>query len=575
MSQKRPMKNICIFLLLILAASTAADAQYSRQVIQLRDKKSTEYSLSQPQAFLSARAIKRRTVQHINIDSTDLPVPTAYLDSIRLVPGVTILNTSKWLNQVLVQITDANALTKINQFPFVFTTSPVAPIARPITEIINRKINDSVFDVSQRARVSGIRQQTGANDFLSYGNTFNQIHIHEGEYLHNLGFTGNGVVIAILDAGFKYFDTNPALDSVRLQNHLLGGYDFVLNIPQISQDHQHGATCFTVIASNRPGVLVGSAPAASFWLLRSEDAASEYPVEEQNWAAAAEFADSVGADMISTSLGYTSYDDPTLSHPYADRDGNTCMITKAADMAAKKGMIVTSSAGNNGGLASDEKYVACPADGDSVLAVGAIKADKTIAAFSSWGPSASGKVKPNVVSIGEGTAVANAMGNASFGNGTSFSNPNLAGLIACLWQAFPEFTNMEIIDAVQKSSDRYNNPDNRFGYGIPNFRVAYEMLLKERTERNVQTILGNKWLKVYPVPFDQEISVIIKAPVSGKSSIKLMDALGQTLRVITIDMVQDQTYVNRFTVPKTLSRGVYFIQYRDNSNTQTIRLIKK
>lgn len=569
------MKNSCIFLLLIVAASIKAEAQYSRQLIQFRDKKATEYSLSQPQAYLSARAIKRRTVQHISIDSTDLPVPKAYLDSLLTVPGVSILNKSKWLNQVLIKVTDENALTRISQFPFVFNTTPAAPVARPSTEIINRKFKDSLYDIPQRGRTFGTRQQAGAQDFLSYGNTFDQIHIHEGEYLHNLGFTGNGVVIAVLDAGFKTYDTNPAIDSLRLQNHLLGGYDFVQNLRQISQDHQHGFSCLSIIASNKPGVLVGSAPAASFWLLRTEDAASEYPAEEQNWAAAAEFADSVGADMISSSLGYTSFDDPTLSHTYADRDGNTAIITRAADMAARKGMIVMNSAGNNGGLASDEKYVACPADGDSVVAVGAIRADKTIAAFSSWGPSASGKVKPNIVSIGERTAVASATGTAIFGNGTSFSNPNLAGLVACLWQAFPGFTNMEIIDAVQKSADRYNNPDNRFGYGIPNFRIAYEQLLKERTERNVQTILGNNWLKVYPVPFDQELQIILKAPISGKSSIKLMDALGQTIKVITIDMVQDQTYVNKFPVSKTLPKGVYFIQYRDNSKTQTIRLVKK
>jgi serine protease AprX len=238
------------------------------------------------------------------------------------------------------------------------------------------------------------------------------------------------------------------------------------------------------VASNSPGSMVGTAPHEKFWLFRTEDAATEYPVEEQNWAVAAEFADSAGADMISSSLGYAEFGDPTFNHTYSQRNGNTTLITLAADLAAKKGMIVMNSAGNSGELATEYKYVSCPADGDSVMTVGATDINGNIAAFSSWGPNGAGKLKPNIVSVGQGTIISNQAGNATSGNGTSFSSPNVAGLIACLWQAFPEYSNMQIIEEVQKSAHKYNNPDERYGYGIPNFRKAFYSLLKRSFSAN-------------------------------------------------------------------------------------------
>lgn len=243
--------------------------------------------------------------------------------------------------------------------------------------------------------------------------------------------------------------------------------------------------CLSTVAANRPGSMVGTAPHSKFWLLRTENESIENPVEEENWIAGAEFADSAGADMISSSLGYALFDDPSFNHSYAQRDGNTVLITIGADIAAKKGMIVMNSAGNSGGSGNDFKYVNCPADGDSVVAVGGTDVNGNIASFSSWGPNGAGRLKPNIVSIGEGTIVANTAGNASSGSGTSFANPNVAGLIACLWQAFPEFSNMQIIDEVQKSAHKYTSPDARYGYGIPNFRKAFYSLLHRSFTANI------------------------------------------------------------------------------------------
>lgn len=476
------MKFFYTSICLVLLWSTGLNGQYSKHIVRLKDKTGSQHTILNPSTYLSSKAIDRRSRQNIALDSTDLPVSGAYLDSIRQVPNVTILNHSRWLNQVLIQTTDASALSKINAFSFVKSTLPIAAIARPQeNEIINKRFKETITPLPDRSLINQRNNQRqtegGLDNTINYGNNLKQIHIHEGEYLHNLGFTGRNITMAFLDAGFFGYKTNPVFDSVRLQNRILGEYDFVNNEPGVNEDHIHGMYCLSIVASNRPGSIVGTAPHANFWLFRTEDAATEYPIEEQHWAVAAEFADSAGADMISSSLGYAEFSDPSFNHSYQQRDGNTSLITIAADMAAKKGMIVMNSAGNSGGLANDFRFVSCPADGDSVVAVGATDVNGNIAGFSSWGPNGAGKLKPNIVSVGQGTIIANTAGVATSGNGTSFSNPNVAGLIACLWQAFPEFTNMQIIDEVQKSAHKFTNPDARYGYGIPNFRKAFYSLL--------------------------------------------------------------------------------------------------
>lgn len=477
------MKHFYFVIAFLLLLAADLKAQYTKHIVQFKDKGTNIHALANPSTYLSSKAIDRRNRQKIKIDSTDLPVSTWYLDSIKNVPNTRVLNVSKWLNQVLVETTDPAALLKINSFPFVKTSRGVAAMAAPSNdEILNKRFRETITPLPDRTLVSGNNNQSrisGASDnTINYGNNLKQIHIHEGEYLHNLGFTGKNITLAFLDAGYFGYKTNPVFDSARLQNRILGEYDFVKNETSVNEDHIHGMYCLSTVAANRPGAMVGTAPHAKFWLFRTEDAATEYPIEEQHWAVAAEFADSAGADMISSSLGYAEFQDPAFNHSHSQRDGNTTIITIAADFAAKKGMIVMNSAGNSGGVANDFKYVSCPADGDSVVAVGATDVNGNIAGFSSWGPNGAGKLKPNIVSVGQGTIIANTAGNATSSNGTSFSNPNVAGLIACLWQAFPEYSNMEIIDEVQKSSHKYANPDERFGFGLPNFRKAFYSLLK-------------------------------------------------------------------------------------------------
>ena len=572
------MKRFYFLIGFFLIAGAAAQAQYSRFVVLLKDKKGSPYSINSPSAYLSPRAIARRTRFSISIDSTDIPVTPAYIDSIQSVPNVIILNKSKWLNQVCIQTTDPAALIKINSFSFVNANVPVSVQVNPVVTPISKKFDgyNPVTITSPPNVINSVAGINGAQDYYNYGNNFGQIHIHEGEYLHNLGFHGEGMVIAMLDAGFQSYTVNPLFDSIRLQNQILGTWDYVNNEQSVTEDHPHGAWCLSVMAANKPGTIVGTAPKAKYWLLRTENAATEYPIEEQNWLAGAEFADSAGADIITSSLGYSDFDDPSFTHTYAQRDGKTAIISKAATLAVQKGILVTNSAGNSGNSAGDAKYVICPADAEAVLTVGATDVNGNIASFSSWGPNGAGKLKPDVVSVGASAVVGTTTtGNSAFLSGTSFSNPNLCGLVACLWQAFPEFKNTEIIDAVKKSSSKYNNPDNRFGYGIPNMRIAYQLLEQEKIIKNYQQALGSTWIKAFPVPFSDNLTVLLKAPVSGNCSLRLMDMNGKLIEQKSAAISQDNIITISFDRLKTISRGVYTIQYNDGKNKTTLRVVKQ
>ena len=556
------MKISCLLLVIVLFFSSA-EAQYSRHIIQFRHKGGTPYSLDNPSAYLSSKAIARRSRYNILTDSADLPAPPRFFDSLRASGSVTVQSYSKWLNQVLIITTDAAALTKISQLSFVKSSSPIAN--RPeIIEAPEDKFSKELQSiVSQTANNNNIQ-----SDVLNYGSSYAQVHIHEGEYLHNQGFMGQGITIAMLDAGYFKYNVLTAFDSLRKNNQFLGEWDFVKNESSVAEDHPHGMYCLSILAANQPGKLVGTAPKASYYLFRTEEAATEFPVEEHNWVVAAERADSLGVDIISSSLGYTKFDNSVFNHTYSDMNGKTTMITNGADMAMKKGMIVCNSAGNDG--TSSWKYIAAPADGDSVFAIGAVNASGLPASFSSYGPSSDGRVKPNVASVGWGTYFIQTNDLVAQGNGTSFSNPNLAGLIACLWQAFPEFTNMQILDAVQRSSSKYSNPDDRIGYGIPNMHLAFDILVQKKREK----ILADDWVKTFPNPFTTGFTVLIRANNTGKLTTQLTDMAGRILKTSQVEVQQGQYYSITENNLGNLPAGVYNLRVIDGREKRTIRLVK-
>lgn len=474
-------KKILLVVLFAVACSYFSNAQFTRYIIKLKDKGTNPYSISNPSQYLTQRAIDRRTRYNIVIDSADLPVTPRYVDSIRLAGDVTILNTSKWLNQVAIQTNDAAALAKINSFPFVISSSPIGARILPGTvQPVNKKM-DSVSNTNIPLNSS---RPAGVNDYYSYGLSNGQVKIHQGDFLHNHGFRGEGMQMCVLDAGFYHYLSLQTFDSIRNNNQVLGTWDFVTNDASVDEDNSHGMQCLSTIAANIPGVFVGTAPKTSFYLYRTEDVGSEYPIEEQNLAAGAERADSLGVDLCSVSLGYSEFSNSIFDYTYADMNGNTSISARAADMASKKGMLMVIAAGNEGN--NSWHYLITPSDADSVMCVGAVDTTGAVAGFSSYGPSSDGQVKPAVAAVGSFAVVANtANGMPSFGFGTSFACPNMAGITTCLWQAFPEVNNMTVIETLERSAKNYATPDNRIGYGIPDVKKAFTILQKSMYTQQV------------------------------------------------------------------------------------------
>lgn len=454
--------------LLLLAVNSKS--QQTKYIVYFTGKSATGFSLVQPSAYLSARAIERRNRYNIAIDSTDLPVVEKYVDSIRAAGAVTILGRLRWINAVMIQTTDVAALNKINSFMFVKSKDSIAVRSAFSGRIV--KNNPVVKPLSVMQRL-----QQPATDVFQYGASATQVKMHNGDFLHNMGATGRNMYMAFLDGGFFGYLTNPLFDSVRLQNRFLATKDFVLNEVSVNEDNAHGMQCLSTVAANKPGIFTGAAPHASFFLLRTEDVFTEQPIEEFNWALGAEYADSAGVDVISSSVGYTTFDNPSYDHTYAQMNGNSTIVSKHADMAAKKGMLVVNSNGNEG--SKTWQYLVAPADGDSVLAVGAVNSNNVIAAFSSFGPTSDGQVKADVVSLGQGATVSTTSGTPGTSSGTSFSAPNMAGLATCLWQLFPEINNQKIITTLHKSSDKYTSPQPQYGYGLPDMKTAVGLLVAE------------------------------------------------------------------------------------------------
>jgi serine protease AprX len=478
------MKKISLFVMLVCLC-TMADAQWiaNRFRVNFSDRANTPYSIGNPSVYLSARAIARRANQGIPIVQNDLPVNPWYIDSVRNT-GVTILNPSKWFNCVTIMTIDSVKIAKILSFPFVTGIDSLAEGPAKAGAKRIPKNFDSMQDGSQSLEISdampsgvGVFEDAGILSF-NYGGAYTQAHMLGTDYLHDLNYRGQGMVIAVLDAGFYNVNSILLFDSLWANNQILGTKDFVQPGGNVFTAGTHGMMVLSTMGANVSGELIGTAPKASYWLLRTEEGITEYPIEEDNWASGAEYADSVGADVINSSLGYTVFDNTDWSYTYADMNGHTAHSSRAATIAASKGILVVNSAGNSGDGAWN--FIGAPADADSILTLGAVDETETYASFSSNGPSADGRVKPSVCAMGKNTIVSSSSGSPMPGNGTSFSSPVMAGSVACLWQANPSLTNQEILNAVIASADRYTTPDTLYGYGIPNLIAANLVLSKQK-----------------------------------------------------------------------------------------------
>ncbi len=467
------MGKLTFFVLMTLLLAYPGKAQLTHYVVQFKNKAATTHKLSAPSDYLSQRAVERRARYNIAIDSTDLPVPFSYVSQVAATPNVSLLNVSRWLNAISIQTSDVNAIAAINALPFVLNIAAVA--ARPTGSLKNKLEEEYSSPVITTSRTGTIEL-----NFYNYGNnSLKEINLHNGVFLHNIGLRGQGIQIAMLDAGYFNYNTYKAFDSVNANNQVLSTWDFVSREESVTEDDSHGMMCFSVIAANVPGTMVGKAPGASFHLFRTEDTGSEYPIEEFNWACGAERADSIGADVISSSLGYGyDFSGSVSDYPFSALNGDITMSARAADLAAGKGLLVVNSAGNSG--MDYWGKITTPADGDSVLAVGAVDVFGTVGAFSSYGPSADGRIKPDVASVGVNALIQAPSNQFGYLNGTSLACPAITGLASCLWQGFPEVNNMRIIRALREAGNTYQNPNNRIGFGIPDMKKALITLLKEQ-----------------------------------------------------------------------------------------------
>ena len=542
-------------------ATLNSSAQVKKYMVTFKNKGFNTFSLANPSAYLSARAIAKRIKFGVVLDSADLPITARYIDSVRKLPNVTILGFNKWFNRLVIATNDATALAKIQSYNFVANNMGVNRVLPLGTGVLL----PGKFNAENGLDITGAR----VTEIYSYGNGSNQINIHNGEFLHAKGFTGANINIGVIDNGFATYLTHGAIDSARLQSRIFDTYDFVDNETNVNDNGAHGLNCLSQIAGNKTGILVGAAPKANFALYRTEDDNSEMPIEEINLAMALERADSAGIDVVSISLGYYDFDNALYNYTPTQMDGKTTYAAKAAAIAAKKGILVVNSAGNEG--ANAWQYITTPSDADSVLCVGACTFAQDIWAGSSKGIPSQNRIKPNVAAMGIACYLARPNNNYGYGNGTSYACPTIAGLASCLWQAYPQFNNIKIFDVIQRSSHKYTNPDLSFGYGIPNFKIAYYLLKKDENF----LAFGNNWLLANPNPFVDTLQVKFISQITGQVTIQLLNAANMVLYTNMVAGTEQDWATTKFINLTNLAAGNYTIKYTDaNGNTKTVAVTK-
>ena len=531
-------------------------AQFAKQFfVQFKYKKSN-YSLQNPLAYLSNRSIERRNRQGIAIDSFDLPVVKYYVDSVANL-GLQIVGISKWLNGAIVNSKDTNLMKQVLRFPFVKNYVQVKDAEKSTTSI---------------NKFSAEKIETALTNFSSdsyYGYAASQIIQMNGDDLHRQGKTGEGMQIAILDAGFINIQSNPTFRNLWQQNRILGFHNFVFQIDSVFKDAAHGAEVLSTMATNLPNTFVGTAPAASFYLFETEDGYSENPVEEYYWSLGAEKADSAGADLINTSLGYNQFDNPKYNHTYADMDGKTTPCAKAASIAGSRGMLICISAGNEG--QNNWRYIGTPTDAFNILSIGAVDVNRAHARFSSFGPSVDGRVKPDVCAMGENAAIITSENYIANGSGTSFSSPILCGLAACLWQKYPTKNAAEIRDAIRQSANLFLQPNDSLGYGIPDFRLADYLLSGSSNtlfDKNHSPIL-------YPNPSANYFCLYSFSDSVQTATAELFDVTGKKMLDKTFVGNQNTFQSFKWNETANLSTGLYLIDFKINGTIYHLKFVKQ
>ncbi|TPE43171.1 S8 family serine peptidase [Pontibacter mangrovi] len=546
---------ICLLLYLPVSAQDAGntDGEGQKRLLYFADKHNSPYSLSKPLEFLSPKALERRKRQNISLTTRDLPVNPAYVAALKDA-GIKVWYTSRWFNAAVVQCSDEQ-LQQLETLPFIKRYRTLNRLPIQTEELHTLATQHAVVDKSDENSLP-------VPDREGYNLAFHQADMLGADELHAQGFAGSGITIAVLDAGFPNVDKLQPFSHLFEDNRLKATFDFVLKQENVFGADSHGTAVLSTMAAYAPGLMIGTAYDANYMLFRTEDAASEHNIEEVNWLMAAEFADSAGADVINSSLGYTTFDSPSQSYSYADMDGNTTIVSRAADFAAATGMLVVVSAGNEGNKAW--RYISAPADADSVLAVGAVDSLGVKARFSSMGPTADGAVKPDVVAMGQRVYFLNASGGLAQGNGTSFAGPIMAGFAASLWQEFPDKSNMELLKLIRRSGSNAATPDNSIGYGIPTYERVLSVL--PLLEGEVQALITN------PVYQEQVILYLAEEWLQQAVEVQVLDATGK--EVFAQRIQQPAARQALALQPQALQAGLYLCRVRSGSSVLTLRFIK-
>ena len=511
------------------------------------DKENVEASLADPILIMTQEAIDRKTLQGTPIDERDVPINENYVTQIKNASGITVLSKSKWMNCVYIIGSQSN-IEALLDLPFVTNVEyadtslnlfPGAPIANKFAlEEANQRIN------------------------YNYGSAANQIEMLSGDYLHELDYTGEGMIVAVLDAGFPSIDTNPGFQKMRDENRILGTYDFEARTENVDGTSSHGFNTSSDIGGFLQDEFVGTAPQASFYFFVTEYTPTETPAEEAWWVEALERSDSLGVDVVNTSLGYRVFDNPNYDYSYEDLNGQTTFSARGANIAFDKGMILVTSAGNGGNTSFPT--VGTPGDSPGTLTVGAVSSNGNYASFSSIGPTVDGRIKPDVMAQGASAAVISTSGGVDFSSGTSFSSPIMAGVVTCLWQARLQTPNGTIMQIIRESANLYNNPTDEMGYGIPNFEDAYAALQQLGLED--EFLMSN--FALYPNPVTSKINISFPEEISN-ATFTIYSILGN--KVLSTEISRSLNSVNM----EALNSGMYIASINSNNKQISFKIIKE
>ena len=540
---------LALFLCVCWTTKTVAQDRYA---VFFKFKPQKEYSLGSPSKFLTEKAIQRRVREKFSLDSLDLPVTAAYIQGLGAF-SQELLYVSKWLNAAIV-VTDVEGKKKMEGLPYVQKVEWVAKGF--ISRTGNRNSTEVSASQPKKWTIEESYRQAAAYDF--------QNELLGIPAMHQAGFTGKGITVAVFDSGFPGLDKASAFSHVFTNTQVLGQLNVVRPwIKEVFRDNEHGTQVSSLILSNQPGTLVAGAHQAKVIFAITEDVATEYPIEELNWVRAAEYADSLGVDIINSSLGYLDFDEPSLTYSKSQLDGKTTYVTRGANLAAKRGILVVNSVGNYGSAGSSS--LVAPADAQGILSVGSVNASSVVSSFSSRGPTADGRIKPELVAFGQSPVLIRGSGQVVAASGTSFSAPQIAALAAGLWEAKPNWTKDELLINLLKSGSQYATPDQNLGYGIPNFRSAYYGALLGLNE---EIESGSS---IYPNPLRTEL-LHIRFGKELKVMLQILDGSGRRIieKVGERNAIQQPYVFNLADLPS----GIYFIQLLDGKEIAYRKLIK-